>query len=332
MTSEPAAADYFTTGAFMQKKHGGRLNLRYSEGNISCRTLPIVERKAALDTQGHMRSPDIEYFTAERPDFSSQYHFKASQQSLACSMFATDSSGRSVTSASLSAQQQTYLFTYCLYSFINCSTTAGKTCSKQKTHGRRSASPVHHLDSCPIPRKHPRWSGDNLVPRATREARCELSRKNRRAYFPPCDTLPPKLLLSVFTLALRVLVILHPVAQWVGGGGGVGGYERVKIKKFPFQVLPSAHTMLCPVQEPKPSLTGASVGMGQTTRADVIAVSLQMLATPRPIRKQMMHSRSQTTIQHFDYEGLIILIICMLFVIILLSYFDYLIIFGYLIM
>ena len=75
MTSEPAAADYFTTGAFMQKKHGGRLNLRYSEGNISCRTLPIVERKAALDTQGHMRSPDIEYFTAERPDFSSQYHF-----------------------------------------------------------------------------------------------------------------------------------------------------------------------------------------------------------------------------------------------------------------
>ena len=76
MTSEPAAADYFTTGAFMQKKHGGRLNLRYSEGNISCRTLPIVERKAALDTQGHMRSPDIEYFTAERPDFSSQYHFK----------------------------------------------------------------------------------------------------------------------------------------------------------------------------------------------------------------------------------------------------------------
>ena len=78
MTSEPAAADYFTTGAFMQKKHGGRLNLRYSEGNISCRTLPIVERKAALDTQGHMRSPDIEYFTAERPDFSSQYHFNAS--------------------------------------------------------------------------------------------------------------------------------------------------------------------------------------------------------------------------------------------------------------
>ena len=76
MTSEPAAADYFTMGAFMQKKHGGRLNLRYSEGDISCRTLPIVERKAALDTQGHMRSPDIEYFTAERPDFSSQYHFK----------------------------------------------------------------------------------------------------------------------------------------------------------------------------------------------------------------------------------------------------------------
>ena len=76
MTSEPAAADYFTTGAFMQKKYGGPLNLRYSEGNISCRTLPIVEREAALGTQGHMRSPDIEYFTAERPDFSSQYHFK----------------------------------------------------------------------------------------------------------------------------------------------------------------------------------------------------------------------------------------------------------------
>ena len=73
MTSEPAAADYFTTGAFMQKKHGGRLNVRYSEGDISRRTLPIVERKATLDTQGHMRSPDIEYFTAERPDFSSQY-------------------------------------------------------------------------------------------------------------------------------------------------------------------------------------------------------------------------------------------------------------------
>ena len=73
-------ADYFTTGAFMQKKHGGRLNLRYSEGNISCRTLPIVERKAALDTQGHMRSPNIEYFTAERPDFSSQYHFKVPGQ------------------------------------------------------------------------------------------------------------------------------------------------------------------------------------------------------------------------------------------------------------
>ena len=35
-----------------------------------------MERKAALDTQGHMRSPDIEYFTAERPDFSSQYNFK----------------------------------------------------------------------------------------------------------------------------------------------------------------------------------------------------------------------------------------------------------------
>ena len=76
MTSEPPAADYFTTGAFMQEKHGGRLNLRYSEGDISCRTLQIVKRKAALDTQGHMRSPDIEYFTAERPDSPSQYHFK----------------------------------------------------------------------------------------------------------------------------------------------------------------------------------------------------------------------------------------------------------------
>ena len=105
-----------------------------------------------------------------------------------------------------------------------------------------------------------------------------------------------------------------------------------KLKNSHSKSSPPPIQCCAPVQEPKPSLTGASVGLGQTTRADVIAVSLQMLATPRPIRKQMMHSRSQTTIQHFDYEGLIILIICMLFVIILLFYFDYLIIFGYLIM
>ena len=66
MTSEATTAVYFTTGALVQKEHGGPLiSFRYSEGDISCRISPIVETKTVLDTQGDKSYPNIGYFIAE---------------------------------------------------------------------------------------------------------------------------------------------------------------------------------------------------------------------------------------------------------------------------
>ena len=107
-----SAIETRTTG-----KHN--FNFRYSEGDIFCRTLPIAERLAALGTQDDIRSPDIDYFTAERPDFSSQYHFKSGSFSLKLFAF--------MQIASMSALGRRLPFGPLQYCSLRCSPSRNKS-------------------------------------------------------------------------------------------------------------------------------------------------------------------------------------------------------------